>query len=106
MTLAIVPAVGLVVGAGCAAVEYTQTDLVALKRDDRTSLRGTGDVAVVHVPGAGAQVLWQVVCGLRGYPGDETVKLTDLLAAEARGEALLASPRDSDREEQDREGQQ
>jgi hypothetical protein len=27
------------------------------------------------------QVLWQAVCGLRGYPGDETAKLPDLLAA-------------------------
>ena len=26
------------------------------------------------------QILWQAVCGLRGYPGDETVKLSDLMA--------------------------
>lgn len=26
------------------------------------------------------QILWQAVCGLRGYPGDETVKQKDLLA--------------------------
>lgn len=175
--------------AGC-AVEYTQTDLVPLKRADRTSLREGGDVAVVMYPvpaptyngyvdqraieireqtgieapldrvrervvtrlagplgypaalrqapamvasdsvqalrasvtaplvldfrtrswglgnlrGGGepkaddpiyvhhfvrarlvrlsdGQILWQAVCGLRGYPGDETAKLPDLLAA-------------------------
>ena len=26
------------------------------------------------------EVLWQAVCGLRGYPGDEAAKLPDLLA--------------------------
>jgi hypothetical protein len=26
------------------------------------------------------QVLWQAVCGLRGYQGDDTIKLSDLLA--------------------------
>ena len=35
--------------AGC-AVEYTQTNLVALKREDRTSLRETPNVAVVMYP--------------------------------------------------------
>jgi hypothetical protein len=38
----------LVLG-GC-AVEYTQTDLVALKREDRTSLREAPNVAVVMYP--------------------------------------------------------
>jgi hypothetical protein len=27
------------------------------------------------------QILWQAVCGLRGYPGDEATKLSDLVAA-------------------------
>jgi hypothetical protein len=31
-------------------------------------------------PNVKDQVLWQAVCGLRGYKGDETVKLKDLLA--------------------------
>ncbi len=188
MRLAFVLAAWLTL-AGCAAVEYTQTDLVPLKRADRSSLREATDVAVVMYPvpaptyngyvdlrsinireqtgieapldrirermvtrltgplgypavlkrppvmvasdnvealrasvtaplvldfatrswglgnlrGGGepkaddpiyvhhhvrsrlvrlsdGQVLWQAVCGLRGYPGDETVKLSDLVA--------------------------
>ena len=46
------PAVVLMAGlllAGC-AVEYTQTDLLALKRADRASLREASDVAVVLYP--------------------------------------------------------
>jgi len=194
MRLAIVMATGLVLATGC-AVEHTQTDLIALKRADRTSLREAGDVAVFSYPvpsltfngyvdqraidirvqtgveaplarvrervvarlggplgypsvlrrppamaaddsvealraavtsplvfdfrtrswgvanlrGGGdpkpedpiythhfvrarlvrlsdGQILWQAVCGLRGYPGDETAKLQDLIAA---GGALL-----------------
>lgn len=27
------------------------------------------------------KIIWQAVCGLRGYPGDEAVKLKDLVAA-------------------------
>ena len=189
MKLAIILAAGLVL-AGCFAGEYTQTNLVPLKRADRTSLREATDVAVVMYPvpaptyngyvdqrsieireqtgieapldhirertvtrltgplgypavlkrasvmvasdsvealrasvnaplvldfgtrswglgnlrGGGepkpddpihvhhhvrarlvrlsdGQILWQAVCGLRGYPGDEAVKLGDLLAA-------------------------
>jgi hypothetical protein len=189
MKLAFVLTAGLAL-AGCAAVEYTQTDLVPLKRADRTSLREAANVAVVMYPvpaptyngyvdqrsiaireqtgieapldrirertvtrlagplgypavlkrapvmvasdsvealrgsvtaplvldfgtrswglgnlrGGGepkaddpiyvhhhvrarlvrlsdGQILWQAVCGLRGYPGDETAKLSDLLAA-------------------------
>jgi hypothetical protein len=37
---------GLVLAPGC-AVEHAQTDLIPLKRADRTSLREAGDVAVV-----------------------------------------------------------
>jgi hypothetical protein len=194
MKLAIVLAAGLVLATGC-AVEHTQTDLVPLKRADRTSLREAGDVAVVsyavpsltfngyvdqraidvrvttgieaplarvrervvarlagplgypgvlrrplamvasddvealraavtaplvldfrttswgmaNLRGGGepkpedpiythhfvrarlirlsdGQILWQAVCGLRGYSGDEPVKLQDLMA---RGGALL-----------------
>ena len=48
MRLAIVLAAGLAL-AGC-AVEYTQTDLMPLKRADRTSLREATDVAVVMYP--------------------------------------------------------
>jgi hypothetical protein len=33
-----------------------------------------------------AKILWQAVCGLRGYPGDEAVKLKDIVAS---GGALL-----------------
>lgn len=188
MRLAFVLAAWLTL-AGCAAVEYTQTDLVPLKRADRSSVREAADVAVVMYPvpaptyngyvdlrsinireqtgieapldrirermvtrltgplgypavlkrppvlvasdnvealrasvtaplvldfatrswglgnlrGGGepkaddpiyvhhhvrsrlvrlsdGQILWQAVCGLRGYPGDETVKLSDLIA--------------------------
>jgi hypothetical protein len=188
MKLAFVLAAWLTL-AGCAAVEYTQTDLVPLKRADRSSVREAADVAVVMYPvpaptyngyvdlrsinireqtgieapldrirermvtrltgplgypavlkrppvmvasdnvealrasvtaplvldfatrswglgnlrGGGepkaddpiyvhhhvrsrlvrlsdGQILWQAVCGLRGYPGDETVKLSDLIA--------------------------
>jgi hypothetical protein len=187
MKLAIILTAGLAL-AGC-AVEYTQTDLLALKRADRASLREAADVAVVMYPvpaptyngyvdqrsidvrdqtgieapldrvrermvtrlagplgypaalkrppvmvandgvealrasikaplvldfatrswglgnlrGGGepkpddliyvhdhvrgrlvrlsdGQILWQAVCGLRGYPGDEAVKLSELLA--------------------------
>jgi hypothetical protein len=194
MRRAIVLATGLVLAAAC-AVEHTQTDLIALKGADRTSLREAGDVAVVSYPvpsltfngyvdqraidvrvttgieaplprvrervvarlagplgypgvrrrplamvasedvealraavtsplvldfrttswgvanlrGGGepkaedpiythhfvrarvvrlsdGRILWQAVCGLRGYPGDEPVKLQDLMA---RGGALL-----------------
>jgi len=189
MKLAFVLTAGLAL-AGCAAVEYTQTDLVLLKRADRTSLREAASVVVVMYPvpapsyngyvdqrsidireqtgieapldrirervvtrlagplgypavlkrapamvasdsvevlrgsvtaplvldfgtrswglgnlrGGGepkaddpiyvhhhvrtrlirlsdGQILWQAVCGLRGYPGDEAAKLSDLLAA-------------------------
>lgn len=48
MRFAIVLAAGLAL-AGC-AVEYTQTDLHALKRADRTALREATDVAVVLYP--------------------------------------------------------
>jgi hypothetical protein len=187
MTRAIAWFAGLALLAGC-AVEHAQTDLVSLKRADRTTLRDTGDVATVtyatpaptyngyvdqrsidirvrtgieapldrvrervvvrlvelgypaglkrapvmaaddgvdaikaavkaplvldfdtrswglgNLRGGGeprpddliythhhvrvrlvrptdATILWQAVCGLRGYPGDEAVKLQDLLA--------------------------
>jgi hypothetical protein len=48
MKLAIALAVGLAL-AGC-AVEYTQTDLLALKRADRAKLREATDVAVILYP--------------------------------------------------------
>ena len=48
MRLAFVLAAWLTL-AGC-AVEYTQTDLVPLKRSDRDVLRGAADVAVVLYP--------------------------------------------------------
>jgi hypothetical protein len=48
MRLAVVLSAWLVL-AGC-AVEYTQTDLVALKRADRDSLRAATNVAVVLYP--------------------------------------------------------
>jgi hypothetical protein len=46
MRLAIALSAGLVLSEGC-AVEHTQTDLIPLRRADRTSLRDAGDVAVV-----------------------------------------------------------
>jgi hypothetical protein len=45
------------------------------------------------------QILWQAVCGLRGYPGDETVKLSDLLAVRGallRQKLAVAADRCSD----------
>jgi hypothetical protein len=57
------------------------------------NLRGGGDpkpddpiythhhVRVRLIRVSDARILWQAVCGLRGYPGDETVKLKDLLAS-------------------------
>jgi hypothetical protein len=45
------------------------------------------------------QILWQAVCGLRGYPGDETAKLSDLLAAggaRLRQKLTLAADRCAD----------
>ena len=56
------------------------------------NLRGGGDpkpddpIYVHHhvrarlVRASDGQILWQAVCGLRGYPGDEAAKLSDLLA--------------------------
>jgi hypothetical protein len=49
MRIAVVLSVGLVLAA-CAPVEYTQTGLITLKREDRTSLREASDVAVVMYP--------------------------------------------------------
>lgn len=57
------------------------------------NLRGGGDpkaddpiythhhVRVRLIRVSDAKILWQAVCGLRGYPGDETVKLKDLVAS-------------------------
>lgn len=57
------------------------------------NLRGGGDpkpddpiythhhVRVRFIRVSDAKILWQAVCGLRGYPGDETVRLKDLLAS-------------------------
>ena len=45
------------------------------------------------------QILWQAVCGLRGYPGDEAVKLSDLLAGRGvllRQKLAVAADRCSD----------
>ena len=42
--------VAALVLSGCAAVEYTQTDIVPLRREDRTSLRDAPNVAVVLYP--------------------------------------------------------
>jgi hypothetical protein len=207
MKLAIILTAGLALAA-CAPVEYTQTDLLTLKRADRASLREATDVAVVLYPvpaptfngyvdqrsiavrdqtgieapldrvrermvtrltgplgypavlkrapvmvasdsaealrasvksplvldfatrswglgnlrGGGdpkpedliyvhdhvrarlvrlsdGQVLWQAVCGLRGYPGDDPVKLKDLLAdggAALRQKLITAADRCSD----------
>jgi hypothetical protein len=46
MKLAVILFAGLLVLTGC-AVEHTQTDLVTLKRDDRTRLREAKDLVVV-----------------------------------------------------------
>jgi hypothetical protein len=75
------------------------------------NLRGGGepkpdDLIYVHhhvrarlIRPSDGQILWQAVCGLRGYPGDDALKLSDLLAdrgALLRQKLTVAADRCSD----------